>query len=108
MCGVTSSFPTRLGEEEATLVLARGRPDGLLPWWSDEGGSARAWTLSEVRCNRKRLPATLPDQSAEDIARLKETWPRGKRDFLTVCPMSADGLICAGLRYDPEWGLTFE
>ena len=101
-------FPTRLGEEEATLVLARGKPDGLLPWWSDEGESTRAWTLSEVRCNRKRLPATLPDQSAEDIARLKETWPRGKRDFLTVCPISADGLICAGLRYDPEWGLTFE
>ena len=100
-------FPTRLGEEEATLVLARRGPDGLLPWWSDDGDSIRAWTLSEVRCNRERLPGALPDQSAEDIARLKATWPRGKRDFLTLCPVSEDGAICEGLRYDPRWGLTF-
>ena len=100
-------FPTRLGEEETTLVLARRGPDGLLPWWSDDGDSTRAWTLSEVRCNRKRLPGTLPDQSADDIARLKATWPRGKRDFLTVCPVSENGVICEGLRYDPQWGLGF-
>ena len=100
-------FPTRLGEEEATLVLARREPGGLLPWWSDEEEPTRGWALSEVRCSRRRLPAALPDQSTEDIARLKATWPKGKRDYLTVCPVSEDGLICAGLRYDPQWGLTF-
>ena len=100
-------FPTRLGEEEATLVLARREPGGLCPWWSDEEEPLRAWTLSEVRCNRKRLPEALPDQSAEDIARLKATWPRGKRDFLTMCPVSENGVICEGLRYDPQWGLNF-
>ena len=100
-------YPTRLGAEEATLVLARREADGLLPWWSHEEGPVRAWTLSEVRCNRNRLPAALPDQSAEDIALLKASWPRGKRDYLTVCPVSEDGVICAGLRYDPQWGLTF-
>ncbi|MCE2494595.1 MAG: CRISPR-associated helicase Cas3' [Alphaproteobacteria bacterium] len=100
-------FPTRLGEEEATLVLARREPDGLHPWWSDEEEPARAWTLSEVRCHRRRLPAELPDQSTEDIARLKATWSRGKREFLIVCPVSENGVICAGLRYDRQWGLTF-
>ena len=100
-------FPTRLGEEEAMLVLARREPDGLVPWWTHEKEPTRAWALSEVRCNRKRLPTELPDQSTEDIARLKATWPRGKRDFLTVCPVSENGVICAGLRYDPQWGLTF-
>lgn len=101
-------FPTRLGEEEATLVLARREPDGLYPWCTEEQEpTTRAWTLSEVRCNRRRLPAELPDQSAEDIAKLKATWPRGKRDFLTVCPVSENGVICAGLHYDPQWGLTF-
>ena len=100
-------FPTRLGEEEATLVLARRELDGLHPWWTDEEEPSRAWTLSEVRCTRRRLPEALPDQSAEDIARLKATWPRGKRDYLTVCPVSENGVICAGLRYDPQWGLTF-
>ena len=100
-------FPTRLGEEEATLVLARREPDGLHPWCSDEQEPARAWILSEVRCNRRRLPAELPDQSTEDVVRLKATWPRGKRDFLTVCPVSENGVICAGLHYDPQWGLTF-
>ena len=100
-------YPTRLGAEEATLVLARREADGLLPWWSHEEEPALAWTLSEVRCNRNRLPAALPDQSAEDIGRLKASWPRGKRDYLTVCPVSEGGVICAGLHYDPQWGLTF-
>ena len=100
-------YPTRLGAEEATLVLARREADGILPWWSHEEEPALAWTLSEVRCNRNRLPAALPDQSAEDIARLKASWPRGKRDYLTVCPVSEDGVICTGLRYDPQRGLTF-
>ena len=99
-------FPTRLGTAEATLVLAYRGENGLRPW-CDEDVPARAWALSEVRCNRWRLPDGLPDQSAREIAGIKAAWPKGKRDHLILCPVSGDGVICDGLRYDPEWGLTF-
>ena len=100
-------FPTRLGAEEATLVLARRGSNGLLAWCDDAHGAARAWALSEVRCTRRRLPAALPDQSAPEIAEIKAAWPRGKRDHLIVCPVSEHGVICEGLQYDPQWGLRF-
>ena len=60
-------FPTRLGTAEATLVLAYCGENGLRPWCDDDM-PARAWALSEVRCNRWRLPDGLPDQSAREIA----------------------------------------
>ena len=99
-------FPTRLGTAEAALVLARRGEDGLRPWCDDDL-PVRAWAMSEVRCNRWRLPDGLPDQSALEISRIKEAWPKGKRDHLILCPVSEDGVICDGLRYDPQWGLTF-
>ena len=99
-------FPTRLGVEEATLVLANRADGHLLPWCVADTPT-RAWALSEVRCARWRLPGRLPDQSAPEIAKVKKAWPKGKRDHLLLCPVLEDGAICEGLRYDPEWGLTF-
>ena len=100
-------FPTRLGEEDTTLVLARRGPHGLLPWCEGPEGPTRSWSLSEVRCAQRRLPSTLPDQSAPEIAQIKAQWPRGKRDHLILCPVSPDGVICEGLQYDTAWGLRF-
>ena len=102
-------FPTRLGVEEATLVLAR-RQGGQLQPWCDADVPARAWALSEVRCAKwrlDRLPDGLPDQAAPDVCEAKADWAQGKRDHLVLCPVSEDGGICAGLRYDSEWGLVF-
>ena len=102
-------FPTRLGAEEATLVLAR-RQGGRLQPWCDADAPARAWALSEVRCSKwrlDRLPDGLPDQAAHDVSAVKADWAKGKRDHLILCPVSEDGGICEGLRYDPEWGLMF-
>ena len=99
-------FPTRLGVEEATLVLASLVDGHLLPWCVADT-PARAWALSEVRCARWRLPGRLPDQSAPEIAKVKKAWSKGKRNHLILCPVPEDGAICEGLRYDPEWGLTF-
>lgn len=100
-------FPTRLGEEETTLVLARSAPQGLLPWCEGPGGPTRSWSLSEVRCARRRLPSALPDQFAPEIAEIKDQWSRGKRDHLIVCPVSPDGVVCEGVHYDVESGLRF-
>lgn len=100
-------FPTRIGQDDATLVLARHGPTGLVPWCEADTQS-RAWSLSEVRCNRRRLPDGLPDQSAQEIADIKTDWPKGKREHLTLCPVAGDGKICEGLHYDSEWGLQFK
>ena len=99
-------FPTRLGREDATLVLARLDPSGLRPW-IEVDTPARSWALSEVRCSRRRLPAELPDQSEQTIKEIKADWPKGKRDHLLICPVSNSGEICKGLRYDTEYGLLF-
>ena len=100
-------FPTRLGEEEKTLVLARRKAHRLSPW-CDAETSVSAWVLSEVRCAGRRLrPVELPDQSEPEIAEIKAAWSRGKRDHLVLCPVGEDGLVCEGVRYDPEWGLMF-
>lgn len=102
-------FPTRLGVEEATLVLARRQGSRLQPW-CDADMPARAWALSEVRCAKwrlERLPDGLPDQAAHDVGEAKADWAQGKRDYLILCPVSEGGEICEGLRYDPERGLMF-
>ena len=102
-------FPTRLGQVEATLVLACRQGDRLQPW-CDADAPARAWALSEVRCSKwrlDRLPNGLPDQTAPDVREVKADWAEGKRDHLILCPVTQDGDICEGLRYDPDWGLMF-
>lgn len=97
-------FPTRLGQEDVVLVLARHDSTGLIPW-CEADTSARSWALSEVRCNRRRLTEGLPDQSIDAIVEVKKHWPKGKRDHLILCPVLGDGKICEGVRYDSELGL---
>ena len=99
-------FPTRLGQEEATLVLAKHDPKGLVPW-CDADNPVLAWALSEVRCNRRRLPEGLPDQSLEMITQIKQQWSKGKREHLILCAVASDGKICDGLCYDSNSGLLF-
>ena len=99
-------FPTRLGEEQQTLVLARRQGDQLAPWCRADRPE-RAWVLSEVQCNRWRLPEDLPNQGTSLIAAAKAGWPKGKRDHVILCPVADDGRIADGLRYDPARGLIF-
>ena len=96
-------YPTRLGEEQQTLVLARAGAGGLQPWIAGPEG----WALSEVSASRKRLARfDLPDQDAPEIVALTRDWPEWKRTALRICPVAGDGTICPGLRYDPWWGLV--
>lgn len=99
-----ATYPTRLGEEQRILVLAR-RVDGVLrPWASGLDG----WEMSEVSVSRKRLARfELPDQTSADIAAITCLWPDWKRASQTLCPVADDGTICAGLHYDTSLGLTF-
>ncbi|GHG98419.1 CRISPR-associated helicase/endonuclease Cas3 [Pseudodonghicola xiamenensis] len=99
-------YPTRLGEEQQTLVLARyDGAGGLQPWIAGSEG----WALSEVSASRKRLARfDLPDQDAPEIVALTRDWPEWKRAALRICPVAGDGTICPGLRYETEMGLVLE
>mgnify|MGYP005846062465 CR=1 FL=1 len=101
-----TDYPTRLGEPQRILVLARRADDGLHPWAEDAG--ADAWALSEVGARRTTLDALpLPDQELPDIRAITADWPDWKRREMRLCPVAEDGTICAGLRYRSDAGLLF-
>lgn len=100
-----AKYPTRLGEESRTLILARLVGPGLRPW---AGEGAEGWALSEVSARRSRLDRLpLPDQASPIIAAITRDWPDWKRAETRVCPVAEDGTICEGLRYEAELGLIW-
>ncbi len=102
-----ATYPTRLGDETLTLVLARRTSGGLVPWAKDCTDN-EAWALSEVSARRRRLESLpLPDQTADEILAVTRDWPEWKRNAVRVCPVDDDGQICEGLRYHAEIGLVF-
>ena len=97
-----AEYPTRLGQLQRVLVLARRADQGLVPWAEGREG----WALSEVTASAHRLDALpLPDQSAAEIQAIRADWPDWKQAVL--CPVEADGTICEGLRYTADQGLLF-
>ncbi|NEY91286.1 CRISPR-associated helicase Cas3' [Tabrizicola oligotrophica] len=100
-----ATYPTRLGEETRTLVLARRESGALRPW--APGCGVEAWALSEVSASRRRLDRlALPEQSAPEIAAITRDWPEWRAGQVQVCPVAEDGTICEGLRYDEALGLV--
>lgn len=102
--GNDALFPTRLGEPQVTMVLARRDDDRLFPWAEGED-PAVAWALSEVSAARKRFERLLPDQEAPEIRDVKEDWPEWRREACHVCPVDKTGAIGEGMLYDSERGL---
>lgn len=101
-------YPTRLGRETRTLVLARRREGTLVPWAQGEEALADLWQLSEVTASRARLDRLpLPDQSAPEIVAATSDWPDWRRAAVTVCPVGEGGMICEGLRYCKNSGLIW-
>ncbi len=99
-------YPTRLGEEQRVLVLARREGSVLRPWAKGDG--IEAWTLSEVSARRSLLDQLdLPDQEAPEIQAVIEDWPEWKRREMRLCPVGEHGEICEGLRYSRNTGLIF-
>jgi len=99
-----AKYPTRLGEEQITLVLARFEGDQLAPYF----GAANEWAMSEVSVAKKKiekLNISLPDQEGDLIATITSDWPKWKKYSYRLCPVAADGQICDGLYYDPDLGL---
>jgi len=100
-------YPTRLGGETRTLVLARMTATGLVPWVGG-AGTVESWALSEVTARSSRVARLLlPDQTQPAIQAVTRDWPDWKRDEVRICPVAEDGTICEGLRYEAECGLLF-
>lgn len=80
--------PTRLGDEQTTVRLARVLPSGRLAPWADADAPWEAWALSEVRVRRTRVPLDAAPvagfAAAADAAR--STWGRFERE-LPVLPL---------------------
>ncbi len=101
-------YPTRLGRETRTLVLARRREGALQPWAHGTEMLADLWKLSEVAAAKARLDRLpLPDQSAPEILVATKDWPEWRRASVTVCPVDEGGKICEGLFYYENSGLVW-
>jgi CRISPR-associated endonuclease/helicase Cas3 len=103
------NYPTRLGEPQHVLALARWNEGRLMPWAGDPLlALSDRWQLSEVQAaERKFAGLPLPDPSAPEILAANEAWPEWKRESVRLCPVADDGTICQGLRYDADTGLRF-
>jgi CRISPR-associated endonuclease/helicase Cas3 len=113
--------PTRLGDEDTTVRLARVQPDGSLAPWSDASPAWRAWALSEVRVRRNRIPpdaAPLPQYELAAAAARRE-WGRFEQ-VLPILPLVAmssvdyegemvrrDAVQLLRVRYSAAEGLVF-
>ena len=103
--GNDALFPTRLGEPQVTMVLARRDGNRLIPWAYDDD-PATAWALSEVSAARRRFEHLLPDQETPEIRAVKALWPEWRREACQVCVVDeAGGAIGEGLLYDKAYGL---
>jgi len=101
-------YPTRLGEPQRVLMLARHAGGSLAPWADGESMVDRC-QLSEVQASERKLRALAPPdhQSHTNITALTKDWPDWKRKAITVCPVAPNGTICEGLRYEANRGLLF-
>jgi CRISPR-associated endonuclease/helicase Cas3 len=98
-----AEYPTRLGQVQRVLVLARRVSGRLVPWIEGPEG----WALSEVTATANRLDKLdLPDQTSAEVQAVRADWPDWKQAVL--CVVGKDGVICQGLRYAADRGLIFE
>ena len=101
-------FPTRLGSEQVTLVLARRTSEELRPW-AEEDDSDRAWALSEVSVSKARFEKSGGvDQSPPEIAQIRAGWRAWKEAKYFVCPVDEDGLVGEGICYTKQTGIVFQ
>lgn len=79
--------PTRLGDAQTTVRLARRRQDGSLePWWREADSEWKRWLLSEVRVYATRLPqsATPIEPDRPSVEKLKSGWNQFEQDRVVV------------------------
>lgn len=113
--------PTRLGEADTTVRLARVTAAGdILPWARGSMPPATAWALSEVRLAAWRVPAgSSAPRYSDAVDALRTGWRRHERE-IPVLPLieAGDGTWrgmlakpsgeAVGLTYSPAEGMRFQ
>ena len=100
-----AEYPTRLGEPQRVLVLARRESGRLVPWSGGEW-SVEACQMSEVQASARRLAAcTLPDQAAPEIRAILMHLPKWISATRTICEVDHEGTIGEIHAYDSLAGL---
>ena len=97
-------FPTRLGEPQLAIALARRCEKGLIAWAVHDNPIV-SWNLSELSVSRKRFEQLIPDQENPEIMDVKSSWPEWRRKACSICVVGDDGQIGEKLQYDCERGL---
>jgi CRISPR-associated endonuclease/helicase Cas3 len=102
-----ADYPTRLGQPQKTLVLARSEAGKLVPWSGGEW-TVETCQLSEVQASAARIARlSLPAQIASEIDTIRSALPAWLAKTRHICPVNEDGHICAGLNYCAKTGLVF-
>lgn len=112
--------PTRLGDQQTVLRLARaGGEDELAPWFTAADSQAQAWALSEVRVSVRRVPFDAEVEAAFGAAvnRVRATWGKFEQE-IPIVPLMLQGdeswaatlthparSTPIELRYTPDFGL---
>ncbi|MGH7117616.1 MAG: CRISPR-associated helicase Cas3', partial [Acetobacteraceae bacterium] len=111
--------PTRLGDPQITVRLARLDSGRVVPWCSAETHTS-AWSLSEVSVRVARLASAAPHPATDAlVAAAKQDWPAWDREIpVLVLQPGADGKSQAmgskldgsvvRVAYDRQKGLSME
>jgi len=100
------SFPTRLGQPQITLRLARMQDGKLVPL---SGEGRFGWALSEVQVSKARYDKLGGVEQEDAVIRAaKEDWPKWMQDRVVLALVDAAGGIYEGLRYENISGPIFE
>ena len=99
--------PTRIGDENVPIRVARVLGDGTLAPWADGVGSGwKAWALSEVRVHAYRAPpgtASSP-QYAAAVDAVRSQWGKYEQDIpvLALTPAVDDQQTLTGTLVSPK------
>ncbi len=108
--------PTRLGERQTVLRLARIEGGRLVPWCGD--GGVRDWALSEISLRAARVAGPAPDAQAQELVRIvRQSWPRWDQEIPVLVLRRAgtgwEGAVLdqqqnrLAVSYDPAYGMVF-
>ena len=92
--------PTRLGDQQTVLRLARIDAEGeLAPWFTAADSPAQAWALSEVRVSVRRVPfdAHVDAQFGAAANRVRAEWGKFEQE-IPIVPLVLQG--------DESWTAT--